>query len=117
MNYLKLLIKPRLFENDFNLTLTGSREELLTALKSIVNEVNDKKYLEKIDESILNKHLYTHFLPDVDLLIRTSGEKELATFLLWQIAYAELYFTEVLSLISVRKLYKADKLSKQRKKI
>ena len=59
----------------------GSREELLAAFKSIVNEVNDKKIsLEKIDESILNKHLYTHFLPDVDLLIRTSEKKELATF-------------------------------------
>ena len=87
----------------------GSREELLTAFKSIVNEVNDKKIsLEKIDESILNKHLYTHFLPDVDLLIRTSGEKRISNFLLWQIAYAELYFTEVLwPDFSKEELYKA----------
>ena len=50
---------------------------------------------EKIDESIINQHLYTRNLPDVDLLIRTSGEQRLSNFLLWQIAYAELYFTEV----------------------
>ena len=50
---------------------------------------------EKIEESVINQHLYTRNLPDVDLLIRTSGEQRLSNFLLWQIAYAELYFTEV----------------------
>ncbi|HIC31921.1 MAG TPA: di-trans,poly-cis-decaprenylcistransferase, partial [Flavobacteriaceae bacterium] len=49
-----------------------------------------------IDQSVINKHLYTHNLPDVDLLIRTSGEQRISNFLLWQIAYAELYFTPVL---------------------
>ena len=78
-------------------------------IKNVINELNDKKIsLEKIDESILNKHLYTHFLPDVDLLIRTSGEKRISNFLLWQIAYAELYFTEVLwPDFSKEELYKA----------
>ncbi|MBT8325891.1 MAG: di-trans,poly-cis-decaprenylcistransferase, partial [Winogradskyella sp.] len=51
---------------------------------------------ESIDDSIINKHLYTQELPDVDLLIRTSGEQRISNFLLWQIAYAELYFTSVL---------------------
>jgi undecaprenyl diphosphate synthase len=52
--------------------------------------------VENIDESIINKHLYTRKLPDVDLLIRTSGEQRISNFLLWQIAYAELYFTDTL---------------------
>ena len=51
---------------------------------------------ELIDESVINEHLYTRNLPDVDLLIRTSGEQRISNFLLWQIAYAELFFTEVL---------------------
>ncbi|MEM9687145.1 MAG: undecaprenyl diphosphate synthase family protein, partial [Bacteroidota bacterium] len=45
---------------------------------------------------VINTHLYTHDLPDVDLLIRTSGEHRISNFLLWQIAYAELYFTNTL---------------------
>ena len=52
--------------------------------------------MENVDQSIINKHLYTRNLPDVDLLIRTSGEQRISNFLLWQIAYAELYFTDVL---------------------
>ena len=51
--------------------------------------------VENIDETLINQHLYTQNLPDVDLLIRTSGEKRISNFLLWQIAYAELYFTDV----------------------
>ncbi|HCO86181.1 MAG TPA: di-trans,poly-cis-decaprenylcistransferase, partial [Arenibacter sp.] len=50
---------------------------------------------ENIDETIINNHLYTQNLPDVDLLIRTSGEHRISNFLLWQIAYAELYFIDV----------------------
>ena len=49
-----------------------------------------------IDEKLINNHLYTQDLPDVDLLIRTSGEQRISNFLLWQLAYAELYFTDVL---------------------
>ena len=51
---------------------------------------------KNIDETVINNHLYTRNLPDVDLLIRTSGEKRISNFLLWQIAYSELYFTEKL---------------------
>ena len=74
----------------------GAREELVNAVKNISENVkNNIISLEKIDESLINKHLYTHDLPDVDLLIRTSGEQRISNFLLWQIAYAELYFTPV----------------------
>lgn len=75
----------------------GSRDELLNAVKNISDKVkNNIISIDTIDESIINQHLYTHNLPDVDLLIRTSGEHRISNFLLWQIAYAELYFTDVL---------------------
>lgn len=75
----------------------GSREELVSAVKSIADKVkNNIISLDDIDESIINQHLYTHNLPDVDLLIRTSGEHRISNFLLWQIAYAELFFVDVL---------------------
>ena len=75
----------------------GAREELVQAVKKISDKVkNNIISLDAIDESIINKHLYTHNLPDVDLVIRTSGEHRISNFLLWQIAYAEFYFSEVL---------------------
>ena len=75
----------------------GSREELVSAIKAIGDKVkNNIISPDSIDETIINQHLYTHNLPDVDLLIRTSGEHRISNFLLWQIAYAELYFTDVL---------------------
>jgi undecaprenyl diphosphate synthase len=75
----------------------GAREELIQAIKNISDKVkNNIISIDTIDESIINEHLYTQNLPDVDLLIRTSGEHRISNFLLWQIAYAELYFTEVL---------------------
>jgi undecaprenyl diphosphate synthase len=75
----------------------GSREELIHATKTISDKVkNNIISIDDIDESIINEHLYTHNLPDVDLLIRTSGEHRISNFLLWQIAYAELFFTDVL---------------------
>lgn len=89
-------------QNNTRMTLTlalsyGAREELLQAIKAISLKVkNNIISPEAIDESIINNHLYTHNLPDVDLLIRTSGEHRISNFLLWQIAYSELYFTAVL---------------------
>ena len=75
----------------------GSREELINVVKELSNKVkNNIISADSIDESIINKHLYTQNLPDVDLLIRTSGEQRISNFLLWQIAYAELYFTPIL---------------------
>ena len=80
-----------------NLALSyGSRDELVNVVKELSVKVkNNIISAESIDESIINKHLYTNNLPDVDLLIRTSGEQRISNFLLWQIAYAELYFTDI----------------------
>lgn len=75
----------------------GSKEEIVDAVKNITSKViNNELSLEEINEQLLQNHLYTKDIPDVDLLIRTSGEQRISNFLLWQIAYAELYFTEVL---------------------
>ncbi|OWP84267.1 di-trans,poly-cis-decaprenylcistransferase [Flavobacterium davisii] len=89
-------------KNNTQMTLTlalsyGSREEILNAVKKISDKVkNNIISIENIDESFFNNHLYTHDLPEVDLVIRTSGEHRISNFLLWQIAYAEFYFTDVL---------------------
>jgi len=89
-------------KNNTSLTLNlalnyGSREEIVNTFKNISKKIVNKELsIEEIDEKIINNHLYTFTLPDVDFLIRTSGEKRLSNFLLWQLAYAELYFTEVL---------------------
>ena len=75
----------------------GSREEIIKTIKEISDKVkNNLISPDDIDETVINNHLYTQNLPDVDLLIRTSGEQRISNFLLWQIAYAELYFTETL---------------------
>jgi undecaprenyl diphosphate synthase len=74
----------------------SSKEEIVNAFKKISKKiVNNELLIEEIDEKIINNHLYTRNLPDVDLVIRTSGEKRISNFLLWQIAYAELYFTDL----------------------
>jgi undecaprenyl diphosphate synthase len=89
-------------KNNSRMTLTlalsyGSREEIVNAVKNISDKVkNNIISLDSIDDSIINEHLYTQNLPEVDLLIRTSGEHRISNFLLWQIAYAELYFTDIL---------------------
>lgn len=72
----------------------SSKEEIVNAFKNISKKiVNNQLSIKEIDENVINNHLYTRNLPDVDLVIRTSGEKRISNFLLWQIAYAEFYFT------------------------
>ena len=96
---LSYVLKKTSKNNQLILTLALSysgREEIENAMKKICFKVkNNIIPIEKIDQSTINEHLYTENLPDVDLLIRTSGEKRISNFLLWQIAYAELYFSEV----------------------
>lgn len=75
----------------------GSQKEILKAVKEISEEVkNGKLNTEDITEKVFEDHLYTKDFPAVDLLIRTSGEVRISNFLLWQIAYAELQFLDVL---------------------
>ncbi len=75
----------------------GSRQELIRATKQISEKVKKNIIsVENIDENIINEHLYTRNLKNVDLLIRTGGEFRLSNFLLWQISYAELCFQNVL---------------------
>jgi undecaprenyl diphosphate synthase len=75
----------------------GSRAELVDAAQGIARDVKAGRLdPEKIDERTLRRHLYAPDMPDPDLLVRTSGEFRISNYLLWQLAYAELYFTDVL---------------------
>ncbi len=69
----------------------GSRQEIIRAVNGIIKDGN-----EKIDEELFGRYLYTKDTPDPDLLIRTSGEYRISNFLLWQIAYSEIYITDKL---------------------
>ncbi|WP_353169553.1 isoprenyl transferase [Flavobacterium sp.] len=97
---LEEVIEKTKANNRMTLTLAlsyGSRDEIINAVKIISEKVkNNIISLDAIEESIINQHLYTQNMPDVDLVIRTSGEHRISNFLLWQIAYAEFYFTDVL---------------------
>lgn len=75
----------------------GGRNEIIRAIKQIVSDINgDRLSLESLDEQYFSKYLYTNNISDPDLLIRTSGEQRLSNFLLWQLAYTEFWFTDVL---------------------
>jgi undecaprenyl diphosphate synthase len=74
----------------------GSRQEIVSAVKKISLAVaNGKISVDDIDESLLTQNLYNPEIPDPDLLIRTAGDFRLSNFLLWQSAYAELFFTKI----------------------
>ena len=75
----------------------GSKSEILRAAKNLAEKVILKEIdINSIDDQIFSENLYTSGTPDVDLLIRTGGEKRISNFMLWQCAYAEFYFTDVL---------------------
>ena len=75
----------------------GSRDEMIRGIRKIAQDVKDGKMLpESIDETLINRYLDTAGIPDPDLMIRTSGEQRLSNYLLWQMAYTEFYFTDVL---------------------
>lgn len=83
------------------LTLTiainyGSRDEMTRAIRKVASDVKDGKIeVESIDEALFDTYLDTKDIPDPDFMIRTSGEQRLSNYLLWQLAYAEFYFTPV----------------------
>jgi len=74
----------------------GGRAEIVDAMNAVLREQNESADPTQITEEHLARHLYTEGLPDPDLLIRTSGEMRVSNFLLWQIAYAEIFVTETL---------------------
>jgi undecaprenyl diphosphate synthase len=75
----------------------GGRQEIVDAVRGIAEDVlGNGRDISSINENDIEKKLYTSGLPELDLLIRTSGEIRISNFLLWQAAYAEFYFTEVL---------------------
>ena len=92
-NYQKLTQK----NNGLNLIFAlnyGSRNEIIISVRKIINKFIKKEFY--INEKSISSNLFTKNIPDPDLLIRTSGEKRLSNFLLWQLAYTELVFLDVL---------------------
>ena len=81
----------------FNVAIAyGGREEIIQAIKRIVKDVKEGKLeIEDLKDDIMSSYLYTSNLPDPDLILRTSGEERISNFLLWQLAYSELYFADV----------------------
>lgn len=81
-----------------NLALNyGGRAEILNAVKGIIRDMKKLNITaDEIDEALFSKYIYTAGMPDPDLLIRTGGEYRVSNFLLWQIAYSELWYTDVL---------------------
>jgi len=74
----------------------GSRQEIVRAAKQMAGDLTAGRIAaDRVDERLFNSYLYTSDIPDPDLLIRTSGEMRISNFLLWQLAYAELYFCDV----------------------
>jgi undecaprenyl diphosphate synthase len=99
-HHLKISINKalELTKNNAGITVSfafnyGGRSEILHAVRQLISEGIPP---EKIDEKLFTKYLYTNGLPDVDLLIRTGGELRISNFLIWQMAYSEYYFTEML---------------------
>lgn len=74
----------------------GSRQEIIQAIKKVAEKVKDGELsIDNITEDLVSSYMYTGSLPDPDLILRTSGEERVSNFLLWQLAYSELYFSDV----------------------
>ena len=94
----KLMEKTRNYKNYvLNIALAyGGRQEIVDAIREIARKVREGKINpEDVDERTVSSHLYTKDVPDPDLILRTSGEERISNFLLWQLAYSELYFADV----------------------
>jgi len=103
----------------FNIAVAyGGREEIIQAIQRIAADVKDGKLrIEEIKEPIVSKYLYTNGIPDPDLILRTSGEERISNFLLWQLAYSELYFSDVYwPAFQKRDFLKAIQACQQRKR-
>ena len=100
INLINILEEKTRLNNSMTLNIAfnyGSKSEIVNSVKLIVNNIKNQKInLENITKENFNNYLYTKNQPDVDLLIRTGGEYRISNFLLWQIAYAELFFTKTL---------------------
>lgn len=90
----------QLTKNNTRLTVNvafnyGGRTEILDGISKVISDVQSGELKpENLNEEVFGQYLYTKGLPDPDLLIRTSGEKRISNFLLWQLSYAEFYFTD-----------------------
>ena len=103
----------------FNIALAyGGREEILRAIQKIAGDVREGSLkIEDIKEPIVSKYLYTNGIPDPDIILRTSGEERISNFLLWQLAYSELYFSDVYwPAFQKRDFLKAIRTCQQRKR-
>ena len=92
---------------NYNLAVAyGGRQEIVRSMK-ILGKLIEKNQLkaEDIDADLISSNLYTSDLPDPDLILRTSGEERISNFLLWQLAYSELYFADVFGQICVKSIF------------
>jgi tritrans,polycis-undecaprenyl-diphosphate synthase [geranylgeranyl-diphosphate specific] len=96
----------------------GGREEIIQAIQNIAKDVKKGELkIEDITEPKVSKYLYTNGLPDPDIILRTSGEERISNFLLWQLAYSELYFSDVYwPALQKRDFLKAIKTCQQRQR-
>jgi undecaprenyl diphosphate synthase len=100
LNNLNVAIEKTSQNNKMTLVLAlsySSKKEIVQAIQQIAEKVkNGNLNIDDINEESVRNHLYTNNIPDPELLIRTSGELRISNFLMWQIAYSELYFTKIL---------------------
>ncbi len=116
----EIMDQTKHYENhSLNIALAyGGREEILQAIQKIARDVKQGTLsVDDIKEPIISKYLYTNGIPDPDLILRTSGEERISNFLLWQLAYSELYFSDVYwPAFQKRDFLKAIQTCQQRKR-
>jgi undecaprenyl diphosphate synthase len=93
-NVMEKTIRNKSLTLSIALSYSG-REEIVNAVKMLSKDLQ-KGVVKRVNEKVFSRYLYTKDIPDPDLLIRTSGEMRISNFLLWQIAYTELYMTDML---------------------